>query len=260
MKRLVTLGVAALALLIPPSSPASAAERHLFFVNCPPSQVLADDPIVHRGVAGASHEHQFFGNLSTNAFSTYESMIAAPTTCVFPPDTAGYWVPTAYDDGIRVVPRQINAYYRPTTSTRSPDQAFPADFRMVAGGSIRAAYWTCGASTTRSITIRDCGSKLVRANVVFPACWNGIKDPANDTANVTYSISRGCPSTHPIALPRLTVVVVYPFTNGTGVTLASGPPETLHGDFWNTWQQTVLEGKVQECLQVGVSPTCGKLA
>jgi hypothetical protein len=40
----------------------------------------ADDPTVFPGQAGKSHLHTFFGNTTTGAASTYESLRAAATT------------------------------------------------------------------------------------------------------------------------------------------------------------------------------------
>src|SRR5215212_4206807 len=45
---------------------------------------LKDDPIVFPEQHGASHSHDIFGSTTTDAFSTYESMIASPTTCTRP--------------------------------------------------------------------------------------------------------------------------------------------------------------------------------
>jgi hypothetical protein len=42
---------------------------------------------------GASHLHDFFGNTTTNAFSTYAGMLAGGTNCQEPGDTAAYWAP-----------------------------------------------------------------------------------------------------------------------------------------------------------------------
>jgi hypothetical protein len=49
-----------------------------------------DDPIVFPGQPGASHMHDFFGNETTNAYSTQSSMLAGATNCRIPSDTAGY--------------------------------------------------------------------------------------------------------------------------------------------------------------------------
>ncbi len=60
-----------------------------------PDRRLSDDPIAHPGMPGmAPHSHDFFGNLTTNANSDYDSLLGQETTCTRPDDTAAYWLPT----------------------------------------------------------------------------------------------------------------------------------------------------------------------
>jgi len=59
---------------------ARAAQTGQFVLRCPYSHSLPDDPIVFPGQPGASHLHDFFGNKSVNAFSTFETMLAGETT------------------------------------------------------------------------------------------------------------------------------------------------------------------------------------
>ena len=40
-------------------------------IECGASHFAPDDPIVFPGQRGAAHMHEFFGNTSTNASSTY---------------------------------------------------------------------------------------------------------------------------------------------------------------------------------------------
>ena len=64
-----------------------------FIVACDWSHASFDDPIVHAGMEGMSHRHEFFGNTTTDADSTYESLLAGDTTCAQKLDRAAYWVP-----------------------------------------------------------------------------------------------------------------------------------------------------------------------
>jgi len=101
-------------LLVAPSLSA-AAPRGLhgnnFFSNCAFSHMAPDDPIVHPGQPGASHAHTFFGNKTTNAFSTLASLRRGKTTCRTKGDTAAYWIPTLYDHGNEVRPAKAQLYY-----------------------------------------------------------------------------------------------------------------------------------------------------
>ena len=51
-----------------------------FVENCRFSHELPDDPIVFPGTPGASHQHTFVGNRTTNASSTFGSLRSGPTT------------------------------------------------------------------------------------------------------------------------------------------------------------------------------------
>jgi hypothetical protein len=55
----------------PAASAASREKGASFAVRCDFSHRASDDPIVHPGDPGAAHSHDFFGNRSTDAFSTY---------------------------------------------------------------------------------------------------------------------------------------------------------------------------------------------
>ena len=85
--------------------------RGSFSVECPYDHTLNDDPIVYPNQPGVSHSHDFFGNVSTTASSTYDSMLASHTSCGYLADTAGYWNPTAYINGVRVPAIRVSAYY-----------------------------------------------------------------------------------------------------------------------------------------------------
>ena len=54
----------------------------------------AVDPIVDFGINPSHHMHDFFGNTTTDANSTYDTLRAGGTTCSKLEDTAAYWIPT----------------------------------------------------------------------------------------------------------------------------------------------------------------------
>src|SRR5436190_8376748 len=56
-------------------------DQGVFATLCRFSHEAPDDPIVYPGQAGKSHLHTFFGNASTDAASTYDSLRASDTTC-----------------------------------------------------------------------------------------------------------------------------------------------------------------------------------
>src|SRR5215216_6392302 len=84
-----------------------------FVVHCEFSHRNMDDLIVFPAQPGRSHDHTYFGNRTTNASSTDESLRAAgATTCLRRGDTAAYWVPTLFSNGQPVTPRSATIYYR----------------------------------------------------------------------------------------------------------------------------------------------------
>jgi uncharacterized protein DUF1996 len=246
-------------------------------VVCGLAKSLPDDPIVYPGKPGASHLHDFLGNTTVNAASTYASMRAGGTTCPIG-DAAGYWVPALYKNGHKVDPRGFRRDGRPTRNTfyyradnvssayraSHPVEVFPADFRMIAGNGHATSeaaqpklgkeiYWGCSDNSTGKLkTPPNCSTGVISLHVGFPNCWNGVKSSRNDTPNVVYPSSYQCPSTHPRLLPRLIFRIEYPVgTTSTGITLSSGPSYTIHADYWNTWDQAKLRSLVGSCLNAG---------
>ncbi len=94
-----------------------------FVSSCTVTHRAPDDPIVFFGQPGASHDHSFAGNTSTNASSTLASLLAAGTTCHRAGDTAAYWMPTLLQNGQPVMPVHAQIYYR--RSTQRHVEAFP---------------------------------------------------------------------------------------------------------------------------------------
>ena len=99
---------ACLCVSIVPAGPAPAALTAIFAVVCTFSHRLPDDPIVHPRQPGTSHSHDFFGNTTTDASSTYASLRAGSTTCHNPEDTAAYWVPTLLVGTAAVAPSGLH--------------------------------------------------------------------------------------------------------------------------------------------------------
>ena len=239
--------------------------------SCRLTRRANEDPIVFPRQVGVSHLHQFFGNLFggvSPAMATYFSMTSGLTTCQ-QNDRAGYWVPALWQDGVQVPPaddsRGIRIYYRRRVSL--PVRSFPPDFRLVARQKYgREIYWGCSDNSTGKLTApASCATGRITLHIGFPDCWNGLRRTGNeDTPNLAYGSSKGCPSTNPILLPRVIFRLEYPVGTTTG-TITLGPmPDGMflpasaaHGDFWNTWVQADLDRLVRDCLNADVD--CGKL-
>jgi Domain of unknown function (DUF1996) len=231
-----------------------------FVSTCRFSHRAPDDPIVSPNRPGASHDHSFVGNNSTNAYSTLDSLRAASTTCQRPGDTAAYWMPTLLVGDKSVAPISATIYYRRRTMGRV--QAFPAGLKMIAGNShstsaqdLRVTFWNCGveAGIRPSSSVPTCpdtgrGSGL-RLHVNFPSCWDGTNtDSPDHQSHMAYADRGACPSTHPVSVPAISLIYRYPSLGGPNVTLSSGGQYSAHADFFNAWNQQALNRLVESCL------------
>jgi hypothetical protein len=241
-----------------PRPPGGPLHDGIFLSVCTLSHTASDDPIVHPGEPGGSHQHEFFGNTTTNADSTLTSLRAGGTTCRIQADTAAYWIPTLYDDGARVAPLKVNAYY---LRGRGPGRvsAFPAGLKVIAGNSGATAAqsraitgWKCSGIRPLGLSTDPvaCPSGSHAVLVIrFPDCWNGKDlDAADHQAHMAYRVRGACPAGYPVRVPRLSLNVHYQLPSTTGLTLASGSIHSSHADFFNAWNQTALARLVRTNL------------
>lgn len=230
-----------------------------FVVVCKFSHRAPDDPIVHPGAPGMSHDHTFFGNVSTDASSTAESLRGEATSCSRSGDTAAYWAPTLVADGAPVAAIDAKVYYRRRTIQRV--RAFPPGLQVVAGNpvastpqSMRIVYWDCGeASHGRNpptSAVQACPEgRNVMLHVRFPDCWDGRRlDSPDHQAHMAYSERGRCPAAHAVAVPSIDLLVRYPARGTEQIELASMGQLSGHADFVNAWHQPELERLVEQCL------------
>jgi hypothetical protein len=239
------------------------------------------DPIVSPGAVQSAHLHDFFCNTSIRYDSTYDSMVAGASTCPSG-DTASYWAPALYKNGVKVDPvgpssgspyvrEQI--YYRDDNvkydlADGKKVTPFPPNFMLHIGNSKATSaadnpklgseiYWGCSDTDPGKLKAPpNCSSGVISLHIGFPNCWDGVQIGGDDSAHVVYPSSYRCPADHPFILPRLIIRLEYPVgTDSSGITLSSGPTYTAHGDFWNTWNQTDLTTFVNRCLNTGTD--CG---
>jgi hypothetical protein len=217
----------------------TADTRESFTVQCAYTRSLSDDPIVFPNQSGSSHLHDFFGNRTVDAFSTYGSLLNQPTSCANDDDTAGYWAPAVYLNGLKIQPLNLRAYYSEKVAVTQP---FPPGLGIVAGNSkalgpqaVNRVYFGCGNGTGISKVnyAPNCAGTggTFTVHVIFPTCL----DP--QTNAVAYE---PCPSGYTTTLPQLTERIMYPIQDARAVMLASGPLYTFHADFYNSWNQEAL--------------------
>jgi hypothetical protein len=238
-----------------------------FIENCRFSHQAPDDPIVFPGKPGASHQHTFVGNRTTNAFSSFGTLRSGPTTCLRRDDTAAYWVPTLYEGTKPVFPVAATIYYR--RGTLAEVSPFPNNLRVIAGDAtatspqgMRITFWSCGVASgvQRSETVPTCPDtrgSMLRLHIRFPECWDGRRlDSTDHKSHMAYATRAGCPSTHPVEVPQITQIYRYPSRGGEGFSLASGGVYSAHADFVNAWKPSALRKLVDDCLNALVH--CGR--
>ena len=230
-----------------------------FVGSCTFSHMAMDDPIVYPRQPGASHDHSFVGNTTTNAFSTLRTLRAGSSTCKRAGETAAYWMPTLLLDGQMVPPAAATIYYR--RKTLAPLRAFPAGFKMIAGNraasspqGMQITYWNCGAASsvpasTEVPACPDTRGQSLRLHVNFPSCWDGKHlDSANHHSHMAYSAKGVCPKGYPVAVPQIMLIIQYPISNEAPLQLASFGQISGHADFFNGWSPPELKRLVDYCL------------
>ncbi|HET9600030.1 MAG TPA: DUF1996 domain-containing protein [Acidimicrobiales bacterium] len=228
-----------------------------FRILCDSSHIAPDDPIVHPNMPGMSHLHQFFGNRTTNAASTTQSLLGQGTTCSAGADGSAYWVPMLYQNGSPLPASSALIYYRGGSHRDATGiQPFPSGLRMIAGSATAtsplptdAVAWMCQGMSNVSSSPPDCGGGTLVLQIRFPDCWDGANlDSGDHRSHMAYTVGGFCPSNFPVKVPLLEYNVRYQNAGGAGVSLASGAPYTYHADFFNAWNQSSLDAFIRYCL------------
>ncbi|WP_316776503.1 DUF1996 domain-containing protein [Streptomyces sasae] len=226
-----------------------------------------DNVIVAPGVTnGAHHEHDYVGNQKVNAFSTNNSLLAAPSSCQNQSDLSAYYWPVVREqDGsqefdanalgggkegnVGKIITPVQAQIKYVGSPASKVVAMPQFLRIITGdaktttnGLANAnAHWSCTGfenkvQLTQQYPICPKGSQVVRT-FAFQSCWDGVNiDSANHRTHVAFAdpASGVCPNGFK-AIPQLTMRLVYNLAQPSIVNgqvknayAVDGFPEQLH--------------------------------
>jgi hypothetical protein len=238
--------------LVPAAVPGSAAPDVVgaFRFICNPGAVKADDPIVYPGQPGASHLHQFYGNTTVDANSTYSSLRQnGSSTCMSPLNRSGYWMPALLNGaGYAVRPDYVAIYYKrrpaadPIVSDPTNPQyegkaiPLPNGLRFIFGFNMLnpsqsptgSAWFNCDGPTavpghyanlTQALANCPAGNRL-GAVIEAPSCWDGQNlDSADHRSHVAYAGygSWGylkCPTGYPYVIPSFTLGAWYSIVTG----------------------------------------------
>jgi hypothetical protein len=251
--------------MTPAAVPGDVVRVPEFNATCTYSHSKPDDPIVLPGLPGGSHMHSFFGNKSTDAFTTTDSLLAnAPTSCTPAKDLSAYWIPSLYESGKAVEPEGMIVYYGSRLSDPSATVPFPQGFRMIAGDAKAQTptpagspgqFWCAGEGGEIGRSADGnwpvCAPKAhLTHQLVFPDCWDGKNlDSPDHKSHVAFTYDGKCSGAYPVAIPNLSFVISYPTSGSSaGFRLASGMASSIHGDFFNAWDNAALGQRVKDCI------------
>ncbi|GGM06228.1 hypothetical protein GCM10007977_004280 [Dactylosporangium sucinum] len=252
--------------------PAGTTRVAEFHTDCSVANEAPDDPIVFPGLAGASHQHTFFGPAVTAATRPAD-LFAQKTNCNAPGDNSAYWVPQLLRNGQPVKIKSFRVYYGSRLADPSVTVPFPPGLVMVHGDAKRQVatpkgasgqFWCAGsAETGRSADgnwpVCAPGGNLI-FQLVFQDCWDGKHIDSPDHRSHMGPMQGGkCAGQYPVAVPNLSFMVNYDSLGGDGLALSSGMASSMHGDFMNAWKPENLGPLVRVCLtakaKCGTQPT-----
>ncbi len=255
-------------------------EDAVFQVKCQYAGYNFHDAIVYPGQPNVSHRHDYFGTKAGHS-DTAETLTAKTSDCAYgassmkpePLDHAAYWVPAIKYNGawIDMSQTQLDAYY--FLGNNHPDvEPFPYGLKIVAGDtntpgpqSMNVIKMRCvtnhGGKLPNQSTIPDCRNTgeydTVVIVILFPECWDGVNlDSADHRSHMAYATSSGCPFSHPVKVPKLSMTVRYlgPWQGGPGSVFAgSGNDYSAHADFFNAWDPVRQETLVDSCLNAVIN-------
>lgn len=245
-----------------------------FRTICAYSHMAFDDPIVFPGQPGMSHLHAFFGNTGTNAYSTAESLATTGnSTCAGGiANRSAYWVPAMIDTATNkpIVPSDPiwyykSGYYGIAAKDINP---MPAGLRIIAG-NMRAEgpqdfiHWACrNGSIPNSASIPNCEvGDHVMMSIDFPQCWDGVNlDSPDHKSHMAYPSGGACPSTHPKAIPVISLNVLYLVHTAnqsktwrlSSDNTALPPGYSIHADWFDGWNPDIRNTWIENCDRASV--------
>ncbi|WP_433273434.1 DUF1996 domain-containing protein [Pseudonocardia xinjiangensis] len=264
----------------PPPAAASTGSAGTFSEDCGRNQQgirNADNLITSPGESGgAHHAHDYVGNVSTNAFSTDDSLAAAATTCADGDRSTFFWPVLLVSDGsaatatngdnLRVrIPDSVLVEFR--GSPVSNVVPMPRFLRVLegnphgltAGGAdTEHVQWSCSgdrARVTRQYPLCPAGQQVVRI-FDFPSCWNGkTLDSRDHHSHLLYPGPSGLCQGGTFPVPQLHIEVAYTIPPGAQYAVDSFPEELRspisdHAGYVNVMTDALM-AKVVDCLNSG---------
>lgn len=245
-----------------------------FRTVCDFSHMAFDDPIVYPGQPGRSHLHTFFGNTGANAHSTVASIASTGnSTCRGGTvNRSSYWVPSVIDTrtGTPIKPATSNFYYKNGGVNPAIIQPVPLGLRMIAGDAkmdrpganhIMNCNGEYGPQEGNAMPVCPAGSEVWQA-IDFPSCWDGVNlDSPDHKSHMAFPVRNACPASHPVALPAISFIVIYPVTasddtrrwrlSSDNYSTAQPGGYSFHADWFNGWRPDVKDQWTRNCINPG---------
>jgi hypothetical protein len=263
-------------------APTAADDIGAFRTVCAFSHMNRDDPLVFPGQPDMAHLHSFFGNTLTDASTTGPDKLRVPgarSTCRGgTANLSAYWLPSLIDtrDGTPLRPVDgMDVYYKSGYNGVRPEgiRLIPKGLHLLGGSAASTSdpggttgQWGCSAETEYHYHggIPPCpGGQKVSMEVRFPQCLQvdgsgrPLLDSPDHRSHAAYGQDpKGCPATHPYAIPAITFVVDWQVPAGTDSSVlrlssdmyAGGPGGfSRHGDYIEGWDDVVRDQFVRNC-------------
>lgn len=234
--------------------------------------------------AGAHHMHEYVGNLSTNAFSTDQSLAAAATTCRLDDRSTYYWpalrlIEEHGDDahlagggvdgnhGKILPPVSVRVEYRGNPASNVV--AMPRFLRGITGNPVAVSQkglhaehvqWTCSGDRVRVTTLypRCADGQQVMRLFDFPSCWDGKgTDSELHRSHLVFPSSSGACAIGTFPVPQLHIEVAYDVPPNAPYAIDSfreerRSPSTDHAMFIDVMPD-LLMAQVVGCLNKGTN-------
>ena len=194
----------------------------------------------------------------------------------------GYWVPALLDaNGSVLLPDKSYepaVYYKAGYNIPDPTQiaVAPPGLRMIAGDKSaspsvpqtdqHAQFWCYANPGSNQSYLVDCPQgSTVEMSIMFPRCWDGQNlDSPDHKSHMAYA-NNGCPTTHPVILPEISLHFRFPVNSASGTAgwrLSSDMYDaslrggySLHADWFDGWDPDVMQRWVNNCDRAQVD--CG---
>ncbi len=223
----------------------------------------SDNVIASPGQRGAAHHvHDYVGNLTTDAYSTNDTLASAPTTCKNGDLSTYYWpvlrIGEPHAGPIQQpVSVELSLHGSPAGKVLPLPRFLRASTGDARGGAHVRPTWTCAGLTDRRTTeYPACASGRIVRVFDFPSCWDGRRtDSADHRSHLAFPAPDGaCPAgMFPVA--RLRLAVAYELPGGEPFSIDTFPEQrgkarTDHGDHVNVMPDELMAQAVA-CINSG---------